>query len=149
MRLNPVLENLKPYHAGPSLDDIRRRYNLERVSRLSANESPWGPFPEVIEAMKGALDGLNRYPDGACDELRGLLAARLPVGEDRLTFGNGSCELLMLLGEAFLSPGRHVVLPHPSFVMYRAIALAQGASFSAVELPHLDYDLDALVGAVK
>ena len=57
MRLNPVLENLKPYHAGPSLDDIRRRYNLEQVSRLSANESPWGPFPEVIEAMKGALDG--------------------------------------------------------------------------------------------
>jgi histidinol-phosphate aminotransferase len=149
MRLNPVLENLSPYRAGPSLEDIRRRYDLERVSRLSANESPWGPFPEVIEAMKGALDGLNRYPDGACNELRGLLAERLHVAADRLMFGNGSCELLMLLGEAFLGPGRHVVLPHPSFVMYRAIALARGAAFSAVELPRLEYDLMAMAAAVR
>jgi len=149
MRLNPALENLTPYRAGPPLEDIRRRYRLERVSRLSANESPWGPFPEAVEAMKAALEGLNRYPDGACNELRGLLAERLNVAEDRLTFGNGSCELLMLLGEVFLGPGRHAVLPHPSFVMYRAIALAQGASFSEVELPNLDYDLEAMLAAVR
>ena len=37
-----------------------------------------------------------------------------------MVFGNGSCELLMLLGEAFLGPGRHMpCFPHPSFVMYR------------------------------
>jgi histidinol-phosphate aminotransferase len=149
MRLNPVLDKLTPYRAGPPLEDIRRRYQLERVSRLSANESPWGPFPEVIEAMKGALAGLNRYPDGACSELRGLLAERLNVAEDRLTFGNGSCELLMLLGEAFLGLGRHVVFPHPSFVMYRAIALAHEAAFSPVELPGLEYDLDAMLAAVE
>ena len=149
MRLNPVLEKLTPYRAGPPMEDIRRRYHLERVSRLSANESPWGPFPEVIEAMKGALEGLNRYPDGACAEVRGLLAERLNVGEDQLTFGNGSCELLMLLGEVFLGPGRHMVLPHPSFVMYRAIALAREASFAAVELPDLDYDLEAMLAAIR
>ena len=42
-----------------------------------------------------------------------------------------------------------MVLPHPSFVMYRAIALAHGASFSAVDLPQLDYDLDAMLAAVR
>jgi len=70
MRLNPVLEKLTPYRAGPPLADIRRRYHLEQIAQLSANESPWGPFPEVVEAMKAALDGLNRYPDGGCGELR-------------------------------------------------------------------------------
>ena len=149
MRFNPVLDKLIPYRAGPPLEDIRRRYHLERVSRLSANESPWGPFPEVVEAMKSALDGLNRYPDGACSEVRGLLAQRLDVSEDRFTFGNGSCELLMLLGQVFLGPGRHVVLPHPSFVMYRHIALAEDASFTAVGLPGLDYDLAAMLAAVR
>ena len=148
MRFNPVLDKLTPYRAGPPLEDIRRRYHLERVSRLSANESPWGPFPEVVEAMKSALDGLNRYPDGACGEVRGLLAERLRLGEDRFTFGNGSCELLMLLGQAFLGPDRHAVLPHPSFVMYRHIALAEDASFSPVGLPGLDYDLDAMLAAI-
>jgi histidinol-phosphate aminotransferase len=149
MRINPVLEKLTPYRAGPPLEDIRRRYQLERVSLLSANESPWGPFPEVVEAMTAALPGLNRYPDGACNDLRRLLAERLNIAEDRLTFGNGSCELLMLLGQALLGPDRHVVLPHPSFVMYRAIAQAQGASFSAVELPGLDYDLEAMLAALR
>ena len=149
MRLNSVLEKLTPYRAGPSLEEIRDRYHLERVSRLSANESPWGPFPEVVEAMKSALDGLNRYPDGACNEVRSLLAERLDVAEDHFVFGNGSCELLMLLGEVFLGPGRHVVLPHPSFVMYRHIAMARGADFSAVELPELEYDLEALLAAIR
>jgi histidinol-phosphate aminotransferase len=149
MRPNPVLERLTPYRAGPSIEDIRARYHLQRVSQLSANESPWGPFPEVVEAMKAALSGLNRYPDGGCNEVRGLLAERLGVAEDRFVFGNGSCELLMLLGEVFLGPGRHAVLPHPSFVMYRHIAMARGGEFAAVPLPDMDYDLDAMLAAIQ
>jgi len=149
MKLNPVLDQLSPYRAGPTLEEIRRLYELDRVSRLSANESPWGPFPEVVEAMKAALDGLNRYPDGACNELRALLAEQLGVDAESLVFGNGSCELLMLLGQILMGPGRHAVIPHPSFVMYRAIALAQGAPFTAVDLPGLDYDLEAMVRAVR
>jgi histidinol-phosphate aminotransferase len=148
MRPNPVLEKLTAYRAGPSLEDIRRRYHLERVSLLSANESPWGPFPEVIEAMKGALEGLNRYPDGGCHEVRWLLAEQLRVPEDRFTFGNGSCELLMLLGEVFLGPGRQVVIPHPSFVLYRHIATARGGSVALVDLPGLEYDLEAMLAAI-
>ncbi len=98
--------------------------------------------------MRAALDGLNRYPDGGCADLRGLLSQRLDVPEECLVFGNGSCELLMLLGQAFLSPENHVVFPQPSFVMYRAIALANGAPFTAQPLPALDYDLEAMLGAV-
>ena len=149
MRLNPVLEKLTPYRAGPAMADIRKRYQLDQVARLSANESPWGPFPEVVEAMKTALDGLNRYPDGGCKDLRALVAEQLGVSEEGLVFGNGSCELLMLLGEALLSPRNHAVFPSPSFVMYRLIALARGAPFTAVQLPRLDYDLEAMLAAVR
>jgi histidinol-phosphate aminotransferase len=149
MKLNPVLDRLTPYKAGPPLADIARRYQLQRLARLSANESPWGPFPEVVEAMKAALDGLNRYPDGGCDELRGLMAERLDIPADHLVFGNGSCELLILLGDAFLRPGTHAVFPHPSFVMYKAIATMRGAAYTAVSLPGLDYDLDAMLAAIR
>ncbi|MBN1632115.1 MAG: histidinol-phosphate transaminase [Thermoleophilia bacterium] len=149
MRLNPVLERLTPYRAGPPLAEVRRRYQLDRISILSANEVPWGPFPEVVEAMKGVLDGLNRYPDGACNELRDIIAEQRGVDAECVTFGNGSCELLMLLGQAFLSPQHHVVFPHPSFVMYRLIALANGAPYAAVPLKDLDYDLDGMLAAVR
>jgi histidinol-phosphate aminotransferase len=149
MRFNPVLERLSPYRAGPSLGEIRRRYELKRIAMLSANEVPWGPFPEVVAVLRSALDGVNRYPDGACGELRSLLASQLGVGEEHLVFGNGSCELLMLIGQALLTSKRHVVFPHPSFVMYRSIALAHGGPFTAVPLKDLDYDLEAMLSAVR
>ncbi len=149
MRFNPVLERLTPYRAGPPLAEIRDRYHLGRVAELSANESPWGPFPEVVEALKAAVEGLNRYPDGSCADLRQVLAERLGVEHNQFMFGNGSCELLMLLGQAFLGPRSHVVFPHPSFVMYRLIALANSAPFTAVPLRDLDYDLDAMLAAVR
>jgi histidinol-phosphate aminotransferase len=149
MRFNPVLEKLTPYRAGPPLAQIRDRYHLGRLAELSANESPWGPFPEVVEALKAAVGGLNRYPDGSCGGLRRALAERLGVAEDHLTFGNGSCELLMLLGQALLGPQSHAVFPHPSFVMYRLIALANSAPYTAVPMRDLDYDLDAMAAAVR
>jgi len=148
MRLNPVLDRLSAYRAGPPLAEIRKRYHLDKVARLSANESPYGPFPEVVEALKSACDGLNRYPDGACTDLRIMLAERLQVPIESFVFGNGSCELLMLLGEAFLGPDRGVVFPLPSFVIYRWIALAHEAPLTPVPLPDLEYDLDAMSAAI-
>jgi len=55
----------------------------------------------------------------------------------------------MLLAQAFLSPEHHVIFPHPSFVMYRTIAMAHGAPFTAVPLKKLDYDLEATLAAVR
>ena len=124
MRFNPVLEKLTPYKAGPSLAEIKARFDVDRITEMAANEVPWGPFPEVVEALHAAMDRLNRYPDGACTELGSLLSGGLGLGEGKLCFGNGSCELLMLLGQALLSRERHAVFPHPSFVMYRSIVLA-------------------------
>ena len=149
MRLNPVLEKLTPYKAGPSLDEIRERYHQEEIVQLAANEVPWGPFPEVVEVLKDAVTQLNRYPDGAGSRLKGLLADRLGVTEQNLCLGNGSCELLMLLGQAFLTPEYHAVFPHPSFVIYKMIALANGGDFTPVPLKNLVVDLEATAGAVR
>ena len=149
MKFNPVLARLTPYRGGLSLADIRKRYELKHIAIMSANEVPWGPFPEVVEALRSAVAGLNRYPDGTCAELRGVLAGQLGVSEANLCFGNGSCELLMLLGQALLTENDHAVFPHPSFVMYRSIVLARGGPFSAVPLNRLDYDLDDILQAVR
>ena len=55
MRFNPVLDKLAPYKAGPSLAEIRERYRLDEMAKMSANEIPWGPFPEVVDALKAAV----------------------------------------------------------------------------------------------
>ena len=149
MRLNPVLTGLSPYHAGPPVTELRSRYKLDHVARLSANESPLGPFPQVIEALHGALDDLNRYPDGGCTQLRDAIAESLGLTRDNLVIGNGSCELLMLLAEAFLNRELHAVFPQPSFVLYKSIAISREAAYDAVDLPALDYDLEAFLAVVR
>jgi histidinol-phosphate aminotransferase len=149
MRFNPVLERLTPYRAGPSLVEIRRRYDLDWIAEMSANEVPWGPFPEVVDALRSAVMKLNRYPDGACTDLRAVLAGQLGVDEKYLCFGNGSCELLMMVGQALLTPELHAVFPHPSFVMYRSIVLAHGGPFTAVPLKGLEHDLEAMLAAIR
>jgi len=149
MRFNPVLDKLTPYKAGPSLAEIRERYGLDQMALMSANEIPWGPFPEVVDALKAAVEGLNRYPDAQCGALRTLLAERLKVPQGQLSFGNGSCELLMLLGHALLGPQRHAVIPHPSFVLYRSIASSLGGPFTAVPLKDLGHDLEAMAAEVR
>ncbi|GAB4253425.1 MAG: histidinol-phosphate transaminase [Thermoleophilia bacterium] len=148
MRYRPALDTLTAYRAGPPLEDIKRRYGLERVVKLASNECPEGPFPEVVAALREALAGLNRYPDGACGELRSLLAERVGLAENQLVFGNGSCELLMLIGAAVLGPGEHMVFAEPSFVVYRDIALVQEARFDAVPLREHVHDLEAMLAAV-
>ncbi len=140
---------LVPYKAGPPLSEIRRRYDIDRVVELGANECAEGPFPEVVAALTASLVGLNRYPSGDSEELRAFLADRLGVEPGALMFGNGSCDLLMLLGEAVLGPGTHVVYADPSFVVYKSIALARQAEFDAVPLREHRHDLEAMKRAVR
>ena len=149
MRLNSALDGLVAYKAAPPLDEIAAHYGLKRLVKLASNECGDGPFPEVVDAMSRELAGLNRYPDGGCDRLRAELSARLAVPPEYLVFGNGSCELLMLLGQALLSPGEGLVYADPSFVMYHTIGVLREARISAVPLRDHTHDLDALAAAIR
>lgn len=149
MKLNSALDDLVAYKAAPPLDEIAAHYGLKRLVKLASNECGEGPFPEVVDALSRELAGLNRYPDGACDRLRAELAGRLAVPPEHLVFGNGSCELLMLLGQALLSPGEGLVYADPSFVMYHTIGVLRQARISAVPLRNYTHDLDALAAAIR
>ena len=78
--------------------------------RLASNESPYPPLAEVVAAASAALDGVNRYPDPTSAKLRGALADRYGVPAERIAVGNGSCDILLAMGEALLEPGAELVL---------------------------------------
>ncbi len=42
--------------------------------KLASNETPWAPHPEVLDAVRGGLDSLNRYPDPDKSLLRRRIA---------------------------------------------------------------------------
>ena len=119
------------------------------LTRLASNESPFGPFPEVVDAAARALTGANRYPDPTNGALRARLADRYGVPQARIAIGNGSCDVLLAAGDALLEPGAEVVYAWPSFSVYPHLAAASGAR--ALEVP-LDaahrHDLDAMAAEV-
>ncbi len=121
-------------------------YDLGRdMAMLASNETPFGPLPEVLEAVSAAVSGANRYPDPAYHPLRRALADRYGVPPERIALGNGSCEILLAAGEALLEPGAELVYAWPAFSEYLHLAPASGATAVAVPLDSEDHhDLERM-----
>ena len=137
------------YEPGLTTAEVLARYGLEAAVKLASNESPYPPLPGVNEVVRDGVAGLNRYPDGAGRALRAALADLHGVDPGQIVLGNGSCELILLAGEALLDPGTCVVHADPSFALYPHLAAATGAR--AVPVPLDDAgrnDLDAMAAAV-
>lgn len=149
VRFIPELADVVPYEGGPSLEALKRRHGLERVVRLASNEYPLPPFPEVREALLGALDGVNRYPDSLSTDLREALAARHDCRPEEIAVGGGSAEVLYLLGQVVLERGDEVVLAAPTFTAYHDVIAINGAVPVAIPLRDHVHDLEAMAAAVS
>ncbi len=138
------------YEPGKPIEYVARELGLDPsgIIKLASNENPFGPSPRAVEAAKRALEHGELYPDGGCFELRQKLAAAYGFAPGQFVVGNGSNELIELLGHAFLGPGDEVVMGAPSFVVYKLVTLLFGAK--VVEVPLLDWrhDLERIAAAV-
>jgi histidinol-phosphate aminotransferase len=121
----------------------------EPLVRLASNESPYPPPAAVVEAATAALTGANRYPDPDSVALRRALADRFDVPPERIAVGNGSCDVLLALGEALLEPGAELVYAWPSFSVYPQLEAASGARGIQVALDSQErIDLDAMLAEI-
>ncbi len=140
---------LKPYQPGKPIEEVKRELNITgEIIKLASNENPLGPSPAALTALTDVLSGLALYPDGGCHDLRAAVAAKLGVTGDQVIFGNGSDEVIHLLGLVFLQPGDTVVIGDPTFVLYEATAVLNGAEAVKVPLtPDLVHDTSAMADA--
>jgi histidinol-phosphate aminotransferase len=119
--------------------------------RLGSNENSEPPSPRVREALERSYDDANRSPSTR-PPLRLALAARFGVSPERILLGAGSTELIDATIRTFVRAGDEVILPHPSWPVFRRRLAAVEADVVDVPLsagPHsYDYDLDVLLGAV-
>ncbi|MFJ2027221.1 histidinol-phosphate transaminase [Streptomyces sp. NPDC087897] len=115
---------------------------------LSANETPHGPLPGVLEAIAAAGAAVNRYPDARCRELTGAIARFHGVDAGRVLVGGGSVALLQALFQAFGEVGDEVVYAWRSFELYAE--LAELAGLRSVQVPLADgvHDLAAMADRV-
>ena len=139
---------IKPYIPGKPIEEVQRELGLKDVIKLASNENPYGPSPQVIQAIRTASQKLNRYPDGDCFYLRKALAERLKVSPDQLIFGNGSDEIIVFAARVFLNKGDEVIIAKPSFLIYDIASKIEGARIKAIPLKNFHYDLPVMKRAV-
>ena len=71
------IKNISPYVPGKPLEELERELGISGSIKLASNENPLGPSPKAVNAIRKALDGLNRYPDGSGFYLSQALAKNL------------------------------------------------------------------------
>ena len=146
----PSVRTQPIYEPGKPIEYVARELGLEPagIVKLASNENPFGPSPLAVAAAQRALAEGELYPDGGCFELRQRLAQARSLAPDQFVIGNGSNEIIELLGHAFLGPEDEVVMATPAFVVYKLVTLLFGAR--AVEVPLRDWrhDLPAMAQAI-
>lgn len=142
------LEEIKPYEPGRPIELVEKELGITETIKLASNESPYGPFPQVVEAMKNSLNNVNRYPDGGSVFLREGIANKLGVPPSTVMIGQGSNELLRLLANVLLDPADEAVMATPSFIVYSTVVKLMHAK--AIEIPLKDHrhDLEAMADAI-
>jgi histidinol-phosphate aminotransferase len=140
LRPRPGILEIEPYVGGKA-----EVAGIARAIKLSANESPLGPSPKAIAALRAAAPEAHRYPDGGAETLRQAIGARFDLDPERIVCGAGSDELIQLLMRAYAGPGDEVLYSAHGFLMYKLSALGVGATPVAAPERALTADVDALL----
>lgn len=147
---NPGILRQPVYEPGKPIEQVARELGLDPagIIKLASNENPFGSSPLAIAAAERALREAQLYPDGGYYELRRKLAQKLGLGMDQFVIGDGSNEIIELLGHAFLRPGVECVMHQAAFVVYKLVTLMFGATPVEVPLDGMRQDLGALAAAI-
>src|SRR5215813_1574223 len=102
--INPALRSLPVYQPGRPIEEVARELGLpaDTIIKVASNENPLGPSRLALAAMRKTLPNLNLYPDGNAFYLKQKLAAKLNLTPSNLVLGNGSNEIIELLGHYLL-----------------------------------------------
>lgn len=148
---NEWMKTLPSYEPGRPLEEVARELGLDGIDdmvKLASNENSLGPSPRAVEAMRREAERMHLYPDGGAFYLKQALAQQLEVKPEQLIFGNGSNELIELLGHVFLSPGDQIVMSECAFVVYKLVAMLFNAETISVPMRGFTHDLDAMLSAI-
>jgi histidinol-phosphate aminotransferase len=105
--------------AGP--EELARAAGLRSIVRLGSNESPFGPSPNALAAIRAEAEHANRYGDPSVAELRDAVAARHHVAPANVAVGAGIDDLLGCIVRAFVPAGATAIAglgTFPSFEMH-------------------------------
>jgi histidinol-phosphate aminotransferase len=123
---------------------------IKGAIKLSSNENPLGPSPEVVRAVAEALEtgelNLSIYPWARNEEaLKDEIARYVDVDTSKIVIGAGIDGVMDTIAKIFLDKGDEAIIPIPTFSLYESLVKIAGAT--AVYLPRnpdANYGIPAL-----
>src|SRR5689334_13503300 len=115
---------------------------------LSLNESSHGASPLAVAAATERCQRLMRYPDPASTALRQAIGRCYDLPPGDLVCGNGSEELLDIIGRLFARPADEILFSDHGFLQFAIVAQRVGATPVRAAERRLTADIGALLAAV-
>jgi histidinol-phosphate aminotransferase len=141
-------------HVKPSvraLSAYTLRHYQPRI-KLNQNESPYDVPEELKRRLQGELADRpwNRYPPFVAESFIGAVSEAMDWPRDGILVANGSNELIQAMLAVIVAPGVSVVIPEPTFTLYRLMTEVGGGTVRSVALDaELRFDVDALVAEAR
>ena len=130
-------------------------YSVPRIEcsvKLDGNESPYDLEGEEKLLLSERLAELpvNRYPDPEALGVRTSLSRTVGFPTDGILLGNGSDEIIQMIIEVFGGKSGCVLVPSPTFSMYRITSLTLGREVREVPLDeNFDIDIEPTLEMVR
>lgn len=146
VRIRPEMETLPAYKAGQRPEP---REDLERVYKISSNETHYPPLPSVVDAISRAALQTHRYPDPFSTRLVEAISNRFGVPASNIAVGTGSVAVCNYIINSVVGPGDEVIYAWRSFEAYPIwVQIAGGISVQVPLDERLRHDLDAMLNAI-
>ncbi len=134
---------IKLYQGG-----LRTFPGVQHPVKLSSNETPLGPSPKAIKALKRSSQELALYPESSALLLRQKIAKRFGMNEAQIICGAGSDDLLQLLARIALRPGDEGIHTQHGFCLYPTLIRAVGGVPVAAAETDLCADISEILKCV-
>lgn len=95
--------------------------------KLSSNESPFLIPKKIRDKASKNTQTSNQYPDGDSLILKRSISKKFKIEPNQIICGNGSDDILSLIGLAFAQENCEVICSQHSFLYYPIIAYSVGA----------------------
>ena len=146
-RVSPSIRSI-PVFPSQTNEQLLRKYNLEGLIQMAANENCYGPSTKALEAIRTAPDDLHRYPNAYAAQLKIRIAESCRVEPSQIVIGNGSTELIQMIAKTFVQPGENCITARQTFPIYEMAVSAVNAICRTVPLRDDRFDPDALLSAI-
>ena len=152
MKIRKALQGFEAYGWETPTYEIAEKTGLrpEQIVRLDTNTSPFRPVAALSDLAKELKKAeVNQYPDTSYHALLEGISAYTGKGMERFVVTNGADEGLDLITKVLLDPGDEVIIPTPTYPMYRITSQIMGATVRAVSRrPDYSLDVEAMLSVV-